>query len=212
MSRVISLEVSWFWDWVPAADDAAAWIPYVARMLDEWAGSKVAAARADRNFPFATGEIGETVAEALLQRAATLPANCRLLWGAGFVDEEVRWLPLLIVAEFRRARPGDSSYLMTEVGAEGFPDDIRDPIVEYVTTDRGDGVRVVALAESEGEGLHARADAALRLETPGRDDVDVLLSTRIKGMDKAGAIGGGVEVAMHLIASQADQLRFGGPT
>ncbi|HEY0532007.1 MAG TPA: hypothetical protein VGD29_10455 [Actinoplanes sp.] len=212
MSPPISLEVSWFWDWVPAGEDAPAWIAYVSRMLDDWAGSKVAAARAGQNFPFATDEIGEAVAEALLQRAAALPANCRLIWGAGFVNDDVRWLPLLILAEFRRARPGDSSYLMTEVGAEGFAEDVRDPRVDYVTTDRGDGVRVVALAESEGEGLHARVDAALRLETPGRGDVDVLLSTRVKGMDKAGAIGAGVEVAMHMIASQAEQLPFGDPT
>jgi hypothetical protein len=211
MSPAISLEVSWFWDWVPAADDAAAWTAYVSGLLDDWAGAKVAAARTDQNFPFATGEMGEAVAEALLARAGSVPDNCRLLWGAGFVNDDVRWLPLLILAEFRPARPGDSSYLMTEVGAEGFDDDIRDPQVEYVTTDRGDGVRVVALADSKGEGLHARVNAALRLETPARTGVDVLLSTRVKGMDKAGAIGAGVEVAMHMIASQADQLRFGEP-
>lgn len=212
MSPAISLRVSWFWDWVPDADDAAEWTAYVARMLDDWAGPKVAAARAGQNFPFATDEIGETVAEALLQRAATLPANCRLIWGAGFVNDDVRWLPLLVLAEFRAARPGDSSYLMDEVGAGGLPGDVREPQVDYVTTDRGDGVRVVALAESEGEGLHARVNAALRLERPGASGVDVLLSTRVKGMDKAGAIGGGMEAAMHMIAGQADELRFGEPT
>jgi hypothetical protein len=211
MSPAASLEVSWFWDWVPDGDNAAAWIPYVSRMLDEWAGPKVAAARAGQNFPFATGEIGETVAEALLQRAGSLPANCRLIWGAGFVNEDVRWLPLLIAVEFSRARPGDSSYLMAEVGAEGLPGDIREPRVDYVTTERGDGVRVVALAESEGEGLHARVNAALRLERRGPSDVDVLMSTRVKGMDKAGVIGCGIEAAMHMIASQADDLRFGDP-
>lgn len=212
MSPAISLEVSWFWDWVPAADDAAAWTTYVSGLLDDWAGAKVAAARAGQNFPFAAGEMGEAVAQALLARAASVPDNCRLLWGAGFVNDDVRWLPLLVLVEFRRARPGDSSYLMAEVGAEGDASDIREPQVEYVSTDRGDGVRVVALAESEGEGLHARANAALRLETPGRPGVDVLLSTRVKGMDKAGAIGDGMEAAMHMIASQADQLRFGDPT
>jgi hypothetical protein len=211
MTRAISLEVSWFWDWVPDADDAAAWTTYVSGLLDDWAGAKVAAARAGQNFPFETGEMGEAVAEALLARAGTVADNCRLLWGAGFVNDDVRWLPLLILVEFRAARPGDSSYLMTDVGAEGSPGDIREPQVEYVTTDRGDGVRVVALAESEEEGLHARVDAALRLERPGRTDVDVLLSTRVKGMDKAGAIGGGMEAAMHMIASQADELRFGDP-
>jgi hypothetical protein len=212
MTRAISLDVSWFWDWVPAADDAAAWTTYVSGLLEDWAGAKVAAARTDQHFPFGTGEMGEAVAEALLARAGSIPDNCGLLWGAGFVNDDVRWLPLLVLVEFRPARPGDSTYLMTEVGAEGLPDDIREPQVEYVSTDRGDGVRVVALAESEGEGLHARVNAALRLERPGRVDVDVLLSTRVKGMDKAGAIGGGMEAAMHVIASQADQLRFGEPT
>jgi hypothetical protein len=212
MSRAISLEVSWFWDWVPVGDDATAWTAYVSQLLEDWAGTKVAAARAGQNFPFAVDEMGEAVAEALLARAASLPDNCRLLWGAGFVNDDVRWLPLLVLVEFRPARPGDSSYLMTEVGAEGSPGDIRDPRVDYVTTDRGDGVRVVALAESEGEGLHARVNAALRLERPGRTGVDVLLSTRVKGMDKAGTIGGGMEAAMHMIASEADQLRFGEPT
>jgi hypothetical protein len=212
MSPAISLEVSWFWDWVPDAADATAWTAYVSGLLEDWAGAKVAAARAGQSFPFATGEMGEAVAEALLARAGTIPDSCRLLWGAGFVNDDVRWLPLLVLAEFRPARPGDSSYLMTEVGAEGLAGDIREPQVEYVSTDRGDGVRVVALAESDGEGLHARANAALRLERPGRADVDVLLSTRVKGMDKAGAIGGGLEAAMRMIAEQADQLRFGDPT
>jgi hypothetical protein len=212
MSPATSLEVSWFWDWVPTGADAAAWTAYVSQLLEKWAGAKVAAARAGQDFPFTTGAMGEAVAEALLQRAGSVPDNCRLLWGAGFVNEDVRWLPLLILVEFRPARPGDSSYLMAEVGAEGFTGDVREPRVDYVTTERGDGVRVVALAESEGEGLHARVNAALRLERPGRADVDVLLSTRVKGMDKAGAIGAGVEVAMHEIASRAGELRFGETT
>jgi hypothetical protein len=211
MGPTIALDVSWFWDWVPGADDAAAWTAYVSTMLEDWAGAKVAAARTDQVFPFTTGEMGEAVAEALLARAAALPATCRLLWGAAFVNDDVRWLPLLVVVEFRPARPGDSAYLMAEVGAEGFADDIREPQIEYVTTDRGDGVRVVALAESEGEGVHARANAALRLERAGGPDVDVLLTTRVKGMDKAGAIGAGLEVAMKMIADQADELRFGEP-
>ena len=211
MNPAISIEVSWFWDWVPPADEAAAWIPYVSRMLEEWAGATVAAARTDQDFPFTTGEMGTAVAEAMLERAASVPANCRLLWGAGFVDDDVRWLPLLILVEFRAPRPGDSSYLMAEVGSDGFPEDIREPQTEYVTTDHGDGVRVVALADSPEEGVHARANAALRLETTGDREVDVLLSTRVQGMDKAGVIGGGLETAMHLIASQADELRFGDP-
>jgi hypothetical protein len=212
MAPTISVEVSWFWDWVPGADDAAPWTAYVSTMLEDWAGAKVAAARTEQDFPFTTGAMGEAVAEAMLARARSLPPTCRLLWGAAFVNDDVRWLPLLVVVEFRPPRPGDSSYLMAEVGADGFADDIREPQVEYVTTDHGDGVRVVALAESDGEGVHARANAALRLETPGGTEVDVLLTTRVKGMDKAGAIGAGLEVAMKTIASQAGELRFGNPS
>jgi hypothetical protein len=212
MSPAISIEVSWFWDWVPAAENAAAWRTYVSGLLEDWAGAKVAAARTGQNFPFATDEMGDAVADALLARAGSIPDNCRLLWGAGFVNDDVRWLPLLILVEFRPARLGDSSYLMNVVGAEGLEGDIREPQIEYVSTDRGDGVRVVALAESEDEGLHARVNAVLRLERPGHVDVDVLLSTRVKGMDKAGAIGGGIEAALHMIAGRADELPFGDQT
>lgn len=211
MSPAISIEVSWFWDWVPAAENAAAWRTYVSGLLEDWAGAKVEAARTGQNFPFATDEMGDAVADALLARAGSIPDNCRLLWGAGFVNDDVRWLPLLILVEFRPARPGDSSYLMAAVGTEGRDGDIREPRIEYVSTDRGDGIHVVALAESEDEGLHARVNAALRLERPGRVDVDVLLSTRVKGMDKAGAIGGGIEAALHMIADRADELPFGDP-
>ncbi|ROT33426.1 hypothetical protein [Micromonospora sp. HM5-17] len=205
------LEVAWYWDWVPAAgSDAAersAWAGSVAERLDAWVGDKVAAARAAwpadaaEEFPFSTGEMGAAVARDLLERADSLPRNCRLIWGAGFLGDEARWLPLLVLAEFREARPGDSAYLMDLVGAEGFPDDVREPHVEYVTTDHGDGVWVLALAQSEGEGLHGRVTAALRLEAP-TGDVDVLLTTRVTGVDQLAVIGPGVEAVMHMIANQ----------
>ena len=210
-----TIEVSWFWDWVPAAgrDDAerTAWTDYVAGLLDGWAGEKVAAARAAwpadaaQEFPFTVDEVGSAVAGDLLARADALPANARLIWGAGFVGAEVRWMPLLVVAEFRRARPEDPAYLMTVVGAEGFADDVREPAVDYVTTGHGDGIRVLALASSEREGAHARVNAALRLEgraAPGSPDVDVLLSTRVFGMDQMAVIGYGVEALMTMIADQ----------
>jgi len=213
-----TFEVSWFWDWVPgAASDAterSAWRKSVAGVLDDWVGEKVAAARAAwpadaaQEFPFTVEEMGAAVAGDLLERADDVPANCRLIWGAGFVGDEARWRPLVVLAEFRQARPDDSAYLMAVVGAEGFDDDVREPNVEYVSTAHGDGIRVLALARSEDEGLHGRVNAALRLEggsgsgTPAAGDVDVLLTTRVTGLDQLAVIGFGVEALMNMIATQ----------
>jgi hypothetical protein len=207
----MSIEVSWFWDWVPATGcDAAeriSWSKYVTSLLDTWAGEKVAAARAawpadaTEEFPFTVGEMGPKVAHDLLERTDGLPANCRLIWGAGFLGDQVRWLPVLVLAEFRQPRPGDSAYLMAVVGAEGLDGDVREPKVDYVTTDHGDGIRVIAMANSAGEGLHGRVNAALRLEGPSAD-VDVLLTTRVAAMDQLAVIGPGMEALMHMIAGQ----------
>jgi hypothetical protein len=223
MAVQLDLDVSWFWEWVPAAgSDAAtraAWTESVVGRLDEWVGGKVAAARdawpadAGEEFPFTAGDMGSAVAGDLLVRADDMPANCRLIWGAGFVGDDARWVPLLVLAEFRQARPGDSAYLMDLVGAGGFTGDLRDPSVEYVATEHGDGVRVLALARSADEGLYGRVDAALRLEGPA-GDVDVLLETRVKGMDQLAVIGTGVEAVMVMIADQhaAGPLRFVPPS
>ena len=97
---------------------------------------------------------------------------------------------------------------MAVVGAEGFDDDVREPNVEYVSTAHGDGIRVLALARSEDEGLHGRVNAALRLEggsgsgAPAAGDVDVLLTTRVTGLDQLAVIGFGVEALMNMIATQ----------
>jgi hypothetical protein len=210
-------EVSWFWDWVPAADtdaeERAVWSRSVARMLDDWVGAKVAGARAawpddaEEEFPFTVEDMGAAVAHDLLERADGLPDHCRVIWGAGFVGDEARWLPQLVLAEFRSARPEDPSYLMAMVGAEGFSDDVRDPVVEYLTTEHGDGVRVFALARSADGGVHARVHAALRLEgghAPGGPvpDVDVLLTTRVEDMDRFAVIGPGVDALMTMIADR----------
>ena len=56
------------------------------------------------------------------------------------------------------------------------------------------------MADSEGEGLHGRVNAALRLEGP--PDVDVLLTTRVAAMDQLAVIGPGLETLMHMIADQ----------
>jgi hypothetical protein len=205
-------EVSWHWDWVPADEaERPAWTAFVADLLDGWAGEQVAAARAAwpadaaEEFPFAPGAMGTAVARDLLQRADGLPPGCRLIWGAGFADDQVRWLPLLVLAEFRRPGAGDPAYLMDMVGAQGFPDDVRAPTVEYVSTANGDGVRVLALARTEAEGLHGRVNAALRLTGPA-EEVDVLLTTRVGALEQLAVIGPGVEAVMHMIA--AHPLRF----
>lgn len=201
-------EVSWHWDWVPADEaERPAWIAFVADLLDGWVGEQVAAARAAwpadaaEEFPFTPGAMGTAVARDLLERADGLPRNSRLIWGAGFIDDQVRWLPLLVLAEFREAGSADTAELMTLVGADGMPGDVRPPTVEYVSTEHGDGVRVLALARSEAEGLHGRVDAALRLEGPDRE-VDVLLTTRVTGLDQLAVIGPGIEAVMRLVATQ----------
>lgn len=208
--------VSWFWDWVPPTGsdpvELARWSEHLAGLLDDWVGGKVAAARdawpddAEEEFPFTVGEMGRAVARDLLERANGLPENCRLIWGAGFVGDQARWLPVLVLAEFRQASE-DPAYLMAVVGVDGFADDVREPSVEYVTTEHGDGIRVLALTQVEGEGLRGRVNAALRLEARATaadpaENVDVLLTTRVAGMDQLAVIGPGVEVLMHMIATQ----------
>ncbi|MFF5055238.1 hypothetical protein ACFY1S_18855 [Micromonospora sp. NPDC000663] len=207
-SAATPIEVSWAWDFVPSDEaDRGPWTEFMAGLLDGWVSEQVEAARAawpadaTEEFPFSPGAVGSAVARDLLERADGLPANCRLVWGAGFVDDRVRWLPLLVLAEFREAGPGDPAYLMSMVGAEGLPDDVRPPNVEYVSTDHGDGIRVLALARNEAEGLHGRVNAALRLEGSDRE-IDVLLTTRVSDLEQVAVIGAGVEAVMHLIATQ----------
>jgi hypothetical protein len=202
------IEVSWFWDWVPAAGRDAAqqatWTGYMTRLLDTWTGETMDAVRAAG----AAEAFVSTVVRDLLARADELPGNCRLIWGAGFVGGEARWLPLLVVVEFREARPGDPAYLMAMVGTEGLADDIREPNVDYVTTEHGDGIRVLALAGDDDHGVYARVNAALRLEGPPVD-MDVLLTTRVLDMGQIGVIGSGMDALMNMIATEP--LRFNVP-
>ncbi|GAA1625637.1 hypothetical protein [Actinoplanes couchii] len=208
------LELSWTWDLVPAADeDRDTWIASMGKILDEMVGDQIEVARANwpedspDSFPFTPGAMGTAVASDLIERADMLPEGCRLIWGAGFFGEQVRWVPLMLLAEFKAPREGeDPAYLMAMVGAEGMPDDIREPNVEYFSTSRGDGVRVIAIARTEEAGTFGRVQAALRLERP-EGDLDVLLDTRIADFEQLGAIGHGIEAAMNLIADST-HLRF----
>jgi hypothetical protein len=184
--------VSWFWDWVPAAgSDATGWPDSVAALVDGWTGATVGAAMA-----------GD-----LLAHAAGLAPNRRLMWGAGFLGEWVRWLPLVAIVEFREPMPGDSAYLMGAVGAEGFEDDVREPDVEYLSTAHGDAIRVLALTRSGDGGVHGRVDAALRLERPA-GDVDVLLTSRADDLGRLAVIGDGMDALLTMIADQSPELRL----
>jgi hypothetical protein len=204
-----AIEVSWFWDWVPPAGRGAAqesaWIEHVTSLFDSWAGEALAAARArwpaDAPVEFPAAALESAEARGLLARADELPGNCRLIWGAGFIDDRLRWLPLLVLVEFREALPQDPAYLMGMVGVEGFDDDVREPTVDYVTTEHGDGIRVLALARGEGNAICGRVNAALRLEG-APVDIDVLLTTRVYDMGQFGVIGPGLDTLMNMIATQ----------
>lgn len=181
--------VSWWWDWVPGAGtdaaERAAWRDSVTAVLDRLAGEAAA---------------GAAVARDLQERADLLAPHCHLVWGVGFLGDQARWLPQLVLVEFREAAPGDSAYLMSVVGAEGFDGDVREPSVEYVSTGHGDGVRVLAVARAEDGQLYGRVHAALRLERPAAD-LDVLLTSRVTGLSQLAVIGDGIDALLTTIAT-----------
>ncbi|GAA2555167.1 hypothetical protein GCM10010435_27150 [Winogradskya consettensis] len=191
-----TLTVSWWWDWVPAAggdtDERTAWTAALSALLDGWAGDGTSA----------------VLAADLLARADQLAPHCRLVWGMGFLGDDIRWMPVIALVEFREAFPGDSAYLMGAVGAEGFADDVREPNVEYVSTRHGDGVRVIALARTEENGLHGRVDAALRLER-ATGDLDILVTTRVNGLSRLAVIGDGIDALLNVIADDSPALAAG---
>lgn len=204
--------VTWFWEWVPTAaacdDERAAWTAHVVDLVDGWAGTELAIARSavPQDSPFTAAALGGATAAGLLDRAAALPGWARLAWGATFLDGRVRWSPNPVVAEFRRPAAADPAYLMETVGAGGFDDDVREPVVDYVSTEAGDGVVVFALAGGGPDPVHGRLDAALRLAVPDAE-VDVVLRTVVFDLAQMAVIASGVETLMHLIAGDSG-LRF----
>jgi hypothetical protein len=216
----------WRWDWVPTSGDdvRAAWTAQMVELFEDWTRDGLAAVRSAWPAETATltpDLVGRGAAEWLLERADRLPAWARLAWGAVFVTDRPRWAPVPVVVEFRRPVVEDSAYLMEWVGATGLDGDAREPVVDYITTPAGDGVRVFALARSADGLPYGRLDAAMRLDIPGDGDaagVDVLLTTLVFEMGLMALIGPGVEQLMQLIAESAQgsdgrpaQLRFAAP-
>ncbi len=212
------VSVTWTWEWVPApglgSQVDTTWAERVSADVARWAQAGLAAAReawkeqsTDResaDFSVTEALVGSSTAAWLLQRRDRLPAWCRLAWGAAFVDDRPRWAPVPVVVEFRQPRQIESHYLMDEVGASGLPGDGREPVVDYVSTSRGDGVRVTAFVRDESGGAAGRLDAAMRIDVPSDDgdamSADVLFSTRVFDLGLLGVIGGGVELLMHQVA------------
>jgi hypothetical protein len=157
-------------------------------------------------FPLTSEMVGRGAAGWLLERADQLPTWARLAWGAAFADSTPRWAPVPVVVEFRQPAAGDSAYLMDWVGASGLDGDAREPVIDYVTTPVGDGVRVFALGRGPRGELYGRLNAAMRLDIPGDGDtagVDVLLTTLVFELGLMALIGPGVEQLMQLIAESA---------
>lgn len=207
----------WHWEWVPTvrpgepADEA--WIERLAALFEEWTSEGLAAARAawpadaGAEFPFTSEMLGRDAARWLLERAEGLPAWTRLAWGAAFVNGRPRWAPVPVVVEFTGPVTGDPNYLMHLVGARGMEGDAREPVVDYVTTSIGDGLRVFALCRSEEGAAYARVHAALRLDVPPTGGapsvgIDVTLTTLVFEMGLMALIGNGVEQLMHQIADE----------
>ncbi len=215
----------WHWEWVPTvrpgeqADEA--WTEHMVALFEEWTADGLAALReswpadAGTEFPFTPDLVGRDTAAWLLARAEQLPAWSRLAWGAVFVDGRPRWAPVPVVVDFSGPVSGDPNYLMHLVGAQGMEGDAREPVVDYVTTPIGDGLRVFALCRSAEGAAYARLDAALRLDLPPTGGapgigIDVRLSTLVFEMGLMALIGHGVEQLMQQIAGECAPID-GGP-
>jgi hypothetical protein len=205
--------VPWRWEWVPSARQGeemrAAWTEHMVALFEDWTREGLAAARsawpadAGAEFP-----VGRGVAEWLRERADQLPTWAQLAWGAAFVEGRPRWAPVPVVVEFCQPQADDPVYLMERVGATGRDGDAREPVVDYVTTPIGDGVRVFALGRTEEGAAYGRVDAAMRLDVPPSGvaagiSADVLLTTRVFEMGLMAVIGPGVEQLMQLIAAES---------
>ncbi|RAG85927.1 hypothetical protein DN069_09120 [Streptacidiphilus pinicola] len=209
----------WHWEWVPGGGpdraEPQAWTDRLAAQFAEWTADGLATARegwpadeAGTPFPLTAEAVGRDVADWLRERAVQLPPWSRLAWGAVAVDGRVRWAPVPVVVEFRAPEAEDPEYLMELVGSGGWEEDAREPVVDYVTTPGGDGLRVLALCRSSEGAAYARLDAALRLDLPPTGDgpgvsADVLLSTRVVEMGLMALIGPGVEQLMQQIAEES---------
>ena len=213
----------WSWEWVPNAEDGERvrreWTALMVDRFAEWTRDGLAAARAawpsetGVDFPFTPDVVGGGTAEWLLSRADVLPAWARLAWGVAWVNGEPRFAPVPVVVEFCEPRDADPDYLMETVGATGMDGDAREPVIDYVTTPLGDGVRVFALARTSDQGAYARVNAAMRLSAPPEHGggSDVLFTTRVFELPLMALIGSGVEQLMHRIAADSATPEGGTP-
>jgi hypothetical protein len=206
-------------DLPPDGPDGDAWTARVVALFEQWTAEGLAAGRAawpaaaGTPFPFTAEMLGREAAGWLRERAAALPPWARLAWGAAFVAGRPRWAPVPVVVEFAQPEAEDPTYLMETVGARGMEGDAREPVVDYVTTAIGDGLRVFALCRGPEGAACARLHAALRLDVPPRAgtpgvSTDVLLSTLVFETGLMAVIGDGVEQLMQQIADEcapADQ-------
>lgn len=213
-----SIDCEWRWQWVPdvRSDDPEqqSWIEHMAARFADWTSGDLAAVRrvwpkdAGTEFPLTPDMVGQVTAELLLDRSRQLPAWARLAWGAAFVAGQARWAPVPVVVEFHQPREEDPNYLMEIVGAAGREGDARRPVVDYVTTPIGDGVRVSALARTPDGAVSGRVDAAMRLDIAPIDgaervSVDVIVTTHIFDLGLMAVIGAGVEQLMQLVADDS---------
>ena len=221
-----AITLPWYWEWVPAASAGdevrGLWSDHLVELFEAWTGAGLAAVRAAlparerAEFAFTPELLGRHSALWLEERADSLPGGQRLAWGAAFLQGRPRWAPVPVVVEFRAPLADDPMYLMELVGAgprrEAGRERDREPVVDYVTTPYGDGLRVLSLGRS-GEGLaFGRLDAAMRLDWPPTDErtavrMDVLLTTRVVDMALLAVIGPGVEQLMQRIANEHEGVR-----
>lgn len=209
---LVAPDVTWAWSWVPPADhdeeEARAWHADVAATFTGWTVGTIAeltrALPPELRAGAAASAVGGEVATWLRGRTVGLPPWTYVAWGAVFLTpERPRWAPVVAVVELREA-PDGSEHLMDVVGAAGLPQDARPPVVDFVTTDAGDGVRVTALARGPRGEAYVRVDAALRLEaTDDGGPVDVVVSTRADELGMFGLIGVGVEQLLHVVAASS---------
>lgn len=208
--------VRWAWWWVPpAGHDAAAadaWSEEVAELFAAWTADGVALLPPGLRDALGTRTVGDEVVAWLRTRTADLPPATYVAFGAAFLaPDRPRWAPVVAVVRVREPGADDTGYLLDVVGAAGRPDDARPPLVEYVTTDAGDGVRVAALARGAHGEASVRVDAALRLDaTDARGPVDVVVSTRVAELPLFGLVGPGVDQLLHLVAADAGTITTAG--
>ena len=205
-------DVHWLWWWVPSdgepAEALAQWQTSTAGLFTQWLGDGITAViptlPAELRDEITPESVAHDVASWLRGRAAGLPTWTRIAWGAGFLDpERPRWVPVVVVVEMREPAAEDAGYLLDELAPDGAPDDARRPVVDYVTTTAGDGVRVAALVRGPDGEAYARVDAALRVDaTDAHGPVDVRLSTRVVEQSLFGVVGQGVAELMHLVAAE----------